>query len=203
MPTTLAPVAPGPQPRTRWTVTQFNRMGDMGWFEGRRAFLLDGVILENGPMNPLHANAVGFVQYALMAAFGPPEWWVRVQSPFHVDEFNDPLPDFAVVSGTPDDYDGRHPTEAALVVEVADTSLGYDLREKAERYATAGVPDYWVLDLDGRELHVFRDPVPLPAGLGATAYRDQRILTTADSVSPLAMPAALIAVARLFPRERN
>ena len=103
MPTTLAPVAPGPQPRTRWTVTQFNRMGDMGWFEGRRAFLLDGVILENGPMNAPHATALLLVHSALLPIFGA-GWCVRGQSPLNIDEFNNPLPDFAVVRGDPDAY---------------------------------------------------------------------------------------------------
>lgn len=40
-----APALPAPRP-LRFTAAQFNRMGDVGWFEGRRAFLLDGVIGE-------------------------------------------------------------------------------------------------------------------------------------------------------------
>lgn len=186
-----------PQPH-RWTVTEFNHMGDMGWFEGRRAFLLDGVILEQGPMDPPHANALGLVLLALQSAFGT-GWWTRVQSPLHIDEHNDPLPDLATVTGGPRDYTGRHPTTAVLVVEVADTTLDTDITDKAERYATAGVADYWVLDLNGRRLLVFRDPVPLPAGLGATTYRTQHTYGHADRVSPLQVPAATILVGDLLP----
>jgi Uma2 family endonuclease len=61
------------------------------------------------------------------------------------------------------------------------------------------VPDYWVLDLNGRQLQVFRDPEPLPAGLGATAYRTRLVFTPADRVSPLAVPAASVPVADLLP----
>src|SRR4051812_7643474 len=111
MTTATMPSAPAPpvhrkaQPHL-WTVTEFNRMGDMGWFEGRRAFLLDGVILENGPMDTPHAVALGLVQFALQAAFGT-AWWVRGQSPLIVDAYNDPLPDLAVVGGSPRDFLGK------------------------------------------------------------------------------------------------
>jgi Uma2 family endonuclease len=179
-------------------VTEFNRMGDMGWFEGQRACLLDGVILEQGPMDPPHANALGLVLFALQTAFGS-GWWTRVQSPLHIDEHNDPLPDLATVPGGPRDYSGRHPTTAALVVEVSDTTLATDITDKAERYATAGVADYWVLDLNGSRLLVFRDPVALPAGLGATAYRTQLTFGQTDLVAPLAAPSASILVADLLP----
>ena len=199
-----AVLTPPPAARTpviqplRFTVTEFDQMGDMGWFEGRRAFLLDGIILEQGPMNPLHANGLGLMQYALQAAFGP-GFWVRGQSPLHVDEHNNPLPDLAVVPGGPRDYLGKHPTTASLVVEVSDTTLDTDITEKAERYATADIADYWVIDLAGRRLLVLRYPAPLPAGLGATAYRKQQILGPTDRVAPLAAPNSSILVSDLLP----
>jgi Uma2 family endonuclease len=198
MATALLPVpTPVPKP-VRFTVTEFNHMGDMGWFENRRAFLLDGVILEQGPMDPPHAIALGLVLHVVQVVFAA-GWWVRVQSPLHVDVYNDPLPDLAVVPGQPRDYLGRHPTTSALVVEVSDTTLDTDVTEKAERYATAGIADYWVLDLNSRQLLVFRDPVPLPAGLGATAYRTRRTLGPADTISPLAAPGTSVSVADLLP----
>jgi Uma2 family endonuclease len=200
----LAPPAltPPPQPfpprPLRITAAQFNQMGDMGWFEGRRAFLLDGVVLEQGPMNAPHATGLALVTDALRAVFTP-GWVVRTQSPLRVDEFNDPLPDAAVVPGGPRDYLAAHPTTAALVVEVSDTTLRADLTDKAERYAAAGIPEYWVLDVDGRALLVLRDPARLPAGLGAAAYRTHLALGPTDAVSPLAAPAAAVRVADLLP----
>jgi Uma2 family endonuclease len=85
------------------------------------------------------------------------------------------------------------------VVEVADSTLDQDTTTKAELYATAGIPDYWVLDVDGRRLLVFRDPAPLPTGLGATAYQTHLMLNPTDTVSPLATPTAVIRVADLLP----
>jgi Uma2 family endonuclease len=192
-----SPVTPHPL-AMRWTVEQFNHMGNLGWFEGRRPFLIDGVIWEQGPMDTPHAVSLGLIHHALLGAF-PTGWWIRVQTPFHVDEFNDPFPDMAVVPGAPRDYCDKHPSSAALIVEISDTTLAADTTVKAERYATAGVGDYWVLDLTDRKLLVFRDPVGLPAGLGATAYRTQLALNPTDRVSPLAAPGASILVADLRP----
>lgn len=188
-----------PQPLAmRWTVEQFNHMGDLGWFEGRRPFLIDGVIWEQGPMDTPHATGLSLVDAAIRPLFTV-GYYLRIQMPFHVDEFNDPFPDLAVVPGAPRDYANGHPTRAALVVEVSDTTLRTDSTVKAERYATAGVDDYWVLDLTDRKLLIFRDSVALPAGLGATAYRTQFALNPTDRVGPLAAPSASILVADLLP----
>ena len=186
-----------PRPH-KFTAIEFDRLAGTGVFEGRRPFLLDGVIWEQGPMNPPHANGIGLAQFAIQAVFGV-EWWIRVQLPLHLDQFNNPFPDLAVVPGGPRDYLGRHPTTAVLVVEVSDTTLSTDITEKAERYATAGIADYWVLDIEGRRLLVFRDPAPLPMGLGATAYRNQQIFGTIDRIAPLAAPNGSILVGEMLP----
>ena len=200
-PAPAAPPAPPPGagPRAlRWTADEFDRLGASGCFEGRRPYLLDGVIWEQGDMGPTHANVVFLVHELLRPFFGA-GWLVRNQLPLRADGFNTLFPDVAVVAGGFRDFFTTHPTTATLVVEVADTSLREDLTEKAERYATAGVADYWVLDLDGRRLLVLRDPQPLPKGLGATAYRTQTTHGPADRVAPLAAPAASVLVADLLP----
>jgi hypothetical protein len=86
-----------------------------------------------------------------------------------------------------------------LVVEVSDTTLFYDTTTKAELYATAGIEDYWVVDLENRQLLLFRDPVALPSGLGAPAYRTHLTLGPSDIVAPLHAPTALITVAAVLP----
>lgn len=184
----------GPHPH-RFTVPEFHRLNAMGLFAGRRPFLLNGVIWEQGPMEAPHANGVERTDAAVRAAFGP-GWRFRVQLPLVLGQEVDPMPDVAVVAGTltgtPD-----HPTTAVLVVEVADTTLRVDVTGKAEQYATAGIQDYWVLDLNGRRLLVFRNPAPIPDG--GAAYRTQLALGPADRVSPLAAPGASILVGDLLP----
>lgn len=195
-PPPLAPALVGPRP-FRWTVPLFLQFGDQGAFEGRRASLIHGQLMEEGPMNPPHRIALELTDGIVRAAFGP-GWRPCVQMPLILNATEAPQPDLAMVKGSPRDA-LVHPTTADLVVEIADSSLDYDTTTKAELYATAGIADYWVLDVDGRRLLVFRDPVALPAGLGATAYQTHRTLTDADSVSPLAAPTAVIRVADLLP----
>ena len=182
----------------RWTVADFHRVAETGVFEGRRPILIRGVLLEQGMMNPPHATAIELTVEALRAAFGP-GWRTRVQLPLVLGLDTDPLPDIAVVPGAPRDNASAHPTTASLVVEVSDTTLATDLTEKAELYATAGITDYWVLDLTARRLLVFRDPGPLPAGLAGIAYRTHQTLGPTESVAPLAAPSSPIAVAGLLP----
>jgi Uma2 family endonuclease len=179
----------------RWTCTEFHRFGDLGVFEGRRAMLIDGVILEEGPMNPPHAIAGEKTEEVIRAVFGS-GWRVRVQKPLVLGQTTDPEPDVAVLRGT---HQGTsaHPTTADLVVEISDTSLNFDTTTKAEWYATAGIPDYWILDVPGRRLLVLRDPAPVAAG--GAAYRTHLALGPTDSVSPLAAPTATIAVSDLLP----
>jgi hypothetical protein len=196
----LTPPQPNPPSGLRpfrWTVPLFHQLGDAGYFRGRRPKLIRGTLLEQGMMNPPHAMAGELTEEALRAVFGP-GWRVRVDKPLVFGGDTDPMPDIALVRGQ---VRGNtdHPTSAELVVEIADTTLDSDVTEMAELYATAGIADHWVLDVVGRRLLVFRDPVPLPAGLGATAYRTHQTLTDADTISPLAAPAAVIRVADLLP----
>lgn len=92
-----------------------------------------------------------------------------------------------------------HPTpkETGLLVEVADTTLDTDMTEKAELYAVVGVPEYWLVDLNARVLHVLRDPGTVAAN--GTAYRSQQQLGPDDSVAPLAAPDRAVKVADLLP----
>src|SRR5437870_6435961 len=101
----------GPRP-LRWTCDEFHRFGDLGVFEGRRAMLIDGVILEEGPMNPLHAITLELVEEALRAAFGS-GWRLRSQSPLVLGQDLDPEPDFAVIAGLARGS-SVHPTMADL-----------------------------------------------------------------------------------------
>lgn len=178
----------GPRP-VRWTCTEFHRVGDTGLFEGRRAMLIDGVILEEGAMNPPHALTLEVVMDTIRAVFAT-GWRVRGQSPLVLGQDLDPLPDVAVIAGTTRGTFG-HPTTADLVIEVADSSLDFETTEKRLLYARAGIREYWVVDINGRRLLVYRDPQ-------GGDYAIQLALAATDSVSPLAVPTAAVRVADLL-----
>ena len=151
--------------------------------------LIDGVIVEEGPMNPPHAVTLGLVEEAIRAAFGP-GWWLRHQSPLVLGLDTDPEPDLAVVPGRPRDYTG-HPTTASLVVEVADSSLDFDTEDKRRLYTRSGISEYWVVDINGRRLLVYRDP-------RAGDYASRQSLDVTAVVAPLAVPTAGVRVADLL-----
>ncbi|MDY3557077.1 Uma2 family endonuclease [Gemmata sp. JC717] len=195
MSTATLPAAPRRTPPHRWTVPEFHRLCSLGMFAGRRPVLLNGVILEQGPMDSPHGNGVERTDTVVRGAFGA-GWRFRVQLPLVLSLHTDPMPDIAVVAGALAGNPG-HPT-AALVIEVADTTFDTDTTEKAELYATAGIADYWVLDVDNRELHVFRDPRP-SVSLGVTAYYTHSVLKPGDTISPLAVPGVAVRVADLLP----
>src|SRR3954471_24475921 len=117
MSTITMPAAPRRMPPHRWTVPEFHKLVSLGMFAGRRPVLLDGVILEQGPMDSPHGNGVERTDVQVRLAFGS-GWRFRVQLPLVLSLHTDPMPDIAGVQGTlvgnPD-----HPTTAALVVEVA------------------------------------------------------------------------------------
>ncbi len=178
-----------PAPRV-WTVAEFHELGERGALDGRGAMLINGVIVEEGPMNPPHRLALELTIAALQQGFGT-GWRVCGQMPLVLGLTTDPQPDVAVIPGSIRGATG-HPATASLVVEISDTSFRYDTTDKLALYATAGIIDYWVLDVNGRRLHVFRDPA-------GDAYATHLTLGESDSVAPLASPAAAVRVADLLP----
>jgi Uma2 family endonuclease len=180
----------------RWTLAEYRSLDRLDAFRDQRTLLLDGEVYVMPPAGPPHDVALELTAEFLRAVFAVGHF-VRVQMGFDIGTRTDPSPDVAVVVGRVRDHRRQTPRSAVLAVEVAESSLLFDTTTKAEVYTTAGVPDYWVVDVAGRRLHVFRDLYPIPAG-GHT-YRTRLTLGPADAVSPLAAPAATIPVADLLP----
>jgi len=183
-----------PRPK-RWTVAEFDTLLKLDLVQPRRHQLIRGEIIDMGEQSPLHFVVVDRAVEVFRAAFGD-GFYVRQAGPVRFGD-SQPEPDVAVVRGKRSDYRDAHPSTALLAVEVSHTTLTYDMTTKAELYATAGIPEYWVLDLEGKVLHVYREPQPLAEALAATAYRVHTEHRPGESVQPLHAPNA-IAVAALF-----
>lgn len=174
-------------------------MIDAGIFEPtERAELIGGEIVVMTPQRSSHATGVRLAQETLRAAFGRGHD-VRAQLPLALDPDSEPEPDVAVVSGSPRDYRYAHPTTALLVVEVSDTTLGLDRGRKGALYARAGIAEYWIVNLVDGVLETHRDPDSGSGTQHGWAYRTVQRLGAADTVSPLAAPAARIRVGDLLP----
>src|SRR5262245_64264216 len=148
-----------PTVRTRrWSRIEYERLVDLGVFKpGERLELLDGLLVVREPQNAPHATAVRAAQEALRRALGP-DWDVRPQLPVALDDDSEPEPDVAVVPGSYRDYRAAHPSRPALLVEVADTTLGAD-RRKSGLYARAGEREYWIGNVTDQVLAVSREAV--------------------------------------------
>lgn len=180
----------------RWTRGEYDQLVAAGAFPpGARVQLLDGEIREMTPQSPDRALAVRAVEEALRRVFTH-GYDVRVHMPLGVGDDSEPEPDLAVVRGHFRDF-RTHPLTAELVVEIADPSLEVDRSRMAVRYASAGIPEYWAVNLMERRVEVFRDPPQPPAG--EAAYQTQFSAGVGDTVAPLLHPDHRIEVISLLP----
>lgn len=139
-------------------VEQYHRMIVSGVLtENDSVELIDGRLVRKPPKSPAHEFAAGQVERQLRERI-PTGWHVRNQVPVTLSS-SEPEPDLSVVRGDRSDYRTRHPSpcEAALVVEVSDTTLGTD-RCKGAAYGAAGIAVYWIVNLTDRCVEVYTRP---------------------------------------------
>ena len=183
----------------RWTRAEYDRLIDVGVLhEDERIELLGGQMIVAEPKGSRHSTAIGLTADALRAAFGL-GWVIRVQDPVALDDESEPEPDVVVAPGHHREYLGGHPVSPALVVEVAESSLGFDRRFKGGLYARAGVADYWIVNVVADVLEVYRTPVADPTADFGWRYGTIQTLRAGDSISPLSRPDITVAVADLLP----
>jgi Uma2 family endonuclease len=152
----------------RLTVPQYHKMLDAGIImEGERVELLEGYLLEKPVRNPPHDGVVTRLTNRIPRRV-PVGWVVRVQCAVTFAE-SEPEPDGAIVRGDDTTYDGRHPDRAdfGIVIEVSDSSLDFDRREKGRIYAREGIPVYWIINVADRQVELYTDPQP---GASPPAY---------------------------------
>jgi Uma2 family endonuclease len=164
---------------------EYERLVEEGFFdEDEKIELLEGVIVQMTPQGLGHAASIEELTHLLVLALAT-RARVRVQLPFAASDVSEPEPDVAVVP--PADPRRSHPESAFLLIEVAESSLGKDRRVKTRIYATAGVPEYWVVDVSGRSIEVRTDP-------GDGVYRQVRVVRPGEAIRLQAFPDVEIAV---------
>jgi Uma2 family endonuclease len=167
---------------------EYEKMVAEGLFEGERVELIEGVIVELSPQDPRHAGTVQRLTKVLgRALLGRAD--VRIQLPLAASDESMPEPDAAVVKMG--DYDEAHPTTAFLVVEVAEASLRKDRKLKADLYARAGVPEYWIVNLVDRLIEVHTE-------VAGAAYTRVTPVRPGESLRLRAFPDIEIAVSELL-----
>jgi Uma2 family endonuclease len=181
----------------RFTVEQYCQLDELGVFGDRHVELIEGILYEM-TINPPHVTSTLLVVEALRSVFGD-GWVIRLEKPLEAGRRSLPEPDVSVVAGTIRDFATRHPASASLIIEVGDSTLRKDRTLKAHLYAQAGIADYWIVNLNDRQVEVHRDPRPNPARKGRFLYREITVIPAEGHVSPLAKPDGRISVADVLP----
>ena len=179
--------------RRKITVEEYEVMYEAGVFKpDERLELINGEILKVAPMNAPHISYVIrlsriFTERLTKRAI------VSTQLPIVINEESEPEPDLSILRWRSDDYFSAKPSaqDVYAIIEVASTSLVYDRRVKLPLYARVGVPEVWIVNVQERELEVYRNPK-------GEAYSESRVLKPSDKIALLAFPDVEILLSEVF-----
>ncbi|MCB9265217.1 MAG: Uma2 family endonuclease [Lewinellaceae bacterium] len=143
------------------TTEEYFKMAEAGILkQDDRVELIDGKIIEMSPIGSKHAACVDKI-IATLNRLNNPDVLIRGQNPIRLNKYSAPEPDVAIVRFSPDYYSSGHPSadDILLVIEVSDSSLEYDREIKLPLYASANIPECWIVNLEKREIEVYHSPV--------------------------------------------
>lgn len=173
--------------RYKLTGADYALLAQAGTFADLRTELVDGDVLLMSPQYRPHAMAKLMILRAMDAAL------TRIGSPLvavpevtlDLGEHDQPSPDLTLT--TEPSGEGAVPlASVALVVEVSVSTLDFDLRHKAPLYATAGIAEYWVVDVNGRMIHQLWRPAN-------DAYAERRSISFGESLVSATISSLVLA----------
>lgn len=177
----------------RFNVDEYHRLGEAGILgPDDRVELIDGEIVMMTPIGSRHAATVDRCTDLFTRLVGT-KAIVRVQNPIQLDDYSEPEPDISLLRRRADFYESGHPlpTDVLLVIEVADTSIGYDREIKLPLYGSMGIVEVWIVDLGRRCIDAYRGPI-------AGGYAEHRTCHAHETLRPLALDIE-VAVADVLP----
>jgi Uma2 family endonuclease len=157
-----------------------------------RIELIDGEMIDTAPIGPKHAALSAQLTKLFVLAVGETAT-ISTGGPVNLGDFSEPQPDVTVLRPLDDYYAGKIPeaTDVLLIIETSDSTLAFDQSTKRALYARHGVAEYWIVDVEGRRIQVYRGPT-------SSGYTQTREFTVTDIASPQALPAVRLAVRKLF-----
>ena len=158
-----------------------------------RVELINGEIVEMSPIGSRHASAVYALDYLMSDRFGQ-RALVAVQGPLRLGNHAEPEPDVMVLKWRDDFYASAHPRpdDVLILIEVSDTTIDSDRNEKMPLYASAEIPEAWIVNIPERVVEVYTDPT-------GGVYRSVRVFGPGDTVSPIAFPDISLLVDQVIP----
>jgi len=144
----------------RLTVKEYHRLIEIDLLTpSDRVELIEGFLVKKMSHNPPHADLLRWLTMKLSVML-PKGWVLSVQLPITLAD-SEPEPDFAVIRSRGRYYrDHGHPepSDSPLVIEIADTSLAGDRRDKGRMYARAIIPTYWIVNVNEQQIEVYSSP---------------------------------------------
>ncbi len=184
-----------PKDVKRWTRKECDFLVSSGILDERYELIEGEIILKMGQNRP-HGLIMRAIRRYLERLFTAD--FMQIQEPVLVasedDEFNEPEPDLTVLSQLYDNYGLQKPStgDVVLVVEISHTTMDRDIKTKSRLYARAEFPEYWVADVEARQIWVHRNP-------SLNGYGVVTIYSDTEEIAPLSRPDAKIRVGELFP----
>jgi Uma2 family endonuclease len=169
--------------RKLFTTDEYYRMAEVGILTpDDRVELIEGEIIRMSPIGTRHAACVNRGAELFMLKFHG-KATVTVQNPAHLNQYNEPQPDILLLKHREDYYASKHPSpeDTLLLLEVSDTTLGFDLNVKIPIYGATGIPEVWIADLRKNIIRAFRNPE-------AGQYETVMTFSADDALSVLAFP---------------
>ncbi|WP_373529372.1 Uma2 family endonuclease [Nostoc sp.] len=183
----------------RFTLDEYHRLGEFGFFhEDDHIELINGEIIEMAAKGTAHETCLRNLLRELPKLVGD-RATLQSQAPITLPPNSEPEPDFAILQNRDDNYLSAHPKPAdiLLVMEVSDSSLGYDQDVKIPLYAQAGITDYWIFNLFDNYLESYSEPYQ--DNKGKYGYLNKRIFLSNQVINFPYSPDLSLDLARVFP----
>ena len=168
---------------------EFLQLAELGAFDGQRVELLRGWVVRMSPQSEPHMRITAWLAMRLIKALDTRRYEIRAHSSFVISQTSLPEPDVAV-SWTPEGPLGPNPKTALLLIEVASSSLAKDRVIKNEIYAAAGVPEYWIVNVNASTVEVLTRPAK-------TGYQRCVVKKIGDVLRPTTVRSFALPVAEI------
>lgn len=135
-------------------------MGEAGVLDPEaRVELIEGEIIDMPPIGTDHAYVVNRLNRLLARAVGE-DVLLAVQQSLQLGPRSQPQPDLILARGSESKYRRTHPqpSDILLIIEVSHSTLSYDRKVKVPLYARHGIAEFWLIDVNGLQLHCMRQP---------------------------------------------
>lgn len=143
------------------TVSEYHKMAEVGIIQpNEKVELINGEIMyKMSPVNLRHSSTVRRLIRLLNKQFDE-EVTLDVQNPIVIKNHSEPEPDLVILEFSDDDYSINKPTsdDVLIIIEVSDTTLKRDKTTKLHLYASANIPEYWVVNLNDNCIEIFKKP---------------------------------------------